>query len=142
MKLNVGLIGLGRLGRVYARDLAARVTGVRLAALADTNATLAEETARELDVPRWYMDPLAMLDDPGVDAVIIVSPTDTHCDLVVARSGPRQARVLREASRIVAQRNAKDERRRRARAWLPANGLHAALRRGLCRRQEKASTRA
>ena len=51
MKVNVGLIGLGRLGRVYARDLAARVTGVRLAALADTNATLAEETARELDVP-------------------------------------------------------------------------------------------
>ena len=56
MKLNVGLIGIGRLGRVYAR---------------------------ELDVPRWYMDPLAMLDDPAVDAVIIVRPTDTHCDLVV-----------------------------------------------------------
>src|ERR1700681_2334184 len=83
MKLNVGLIGVGRLGRVYARDLASRVAGVRLAAVADTNATLAEETARELDVPRWYMDPLAMLDDPEVDAVIIVSPTDTHCDLVV-----------------------------------------------------------
>jgi inositol 2-dehydrogenase len=83
MKVNVGLIGLGRLGRVYARDLAARVAGVRLAALADTNATLAEETARELDVPRWYMDPLAMLDDPGVDAVIIVSPTQTHCDLAI-----------------------------------------------------------
>ena len=66
MKLNVGLIGLGRLGRVYARDLAARVTGVRLAALADTNAKLAEETARELDVPKWYSDPLAMLDDPGL----------------------------------------------------------------------------
>src|SRR5579863_4045109 len=84
MKLNVGLIGLGRLGRVYARDLAARVAGVRLAAVADTNATLAEETARELEVPRWYMDPIAMLDDPEVDAVIIVSPTDTHCDLVVS----------------------------------------------------------
>src|SRR3974390_3033588 len=46
MKLNVGLIGLGRLGKVYARDLAGRVAGVRLAALADTNAKLAEETAR------------------------------------------------------------------------------------------------
>src|SRR5580704_12792866 len=78
MKLSVGLIGLGRLGRVYARDLAARVTGVRLAALADTNAKLAEETARELDVPRWYPDPLAMLDDPGIDAAIIVSPSDTQ----------------------------------------------------------------
>ena len=84
MKLNVGLIGLGRLGRVYARDLAARVTGVRLAALADTNAKLAEETARELDVPRWYPDPIAMLDDPGIDAAIIVSPTDTHTSLAVA----------------------------------------------------------
>ena len=84
MKVNVGLIGLGRLGRVYARDLAARVTGVRLAALADTNPKLAEETANELDVPRWYADPLAMLDDLGVDAAVIVSPTDTHTALAVA----------------------------------------------------------
>jgi len=83
MKMNVGLIGIGRLGRVYARDLAARVAGVRLAAVADTNAKLAEDTARELDVPRWYMDPLAMMDDPGVDAIVVVSPTDTHCDLVI-----------------------------------------------------------
>src|SRR5260370_11862348 len=87
MRLNVGLIGLGRLGRVYARDLATRVAGVRLAAIADTNAKLAEETARELDVPRWYSDPLAMLDDQGVDAAIIVSPTHTHTELVVAAIG-------------------------------------------------------
>ena len=45
MNVNVGLIGLGRLGRVYARDLASRVAGVRLAALADTNAKLAEENS-------------------------------------------------------------------------------------------------
>src|SRR6202790_740518 len=87
MKLNVGLIGLGRLGRVYARDLAARVAGVRLAAVEDTNATLAEETARELGVPRWYLEPLTMLDDPAVDAVIIVSPTHTHTELAVAALG-------------------------------------------------------
>ncbi len=91
MKVNVGLVGLGRLGRVYARDLAARVTGVRLAALADTNAALAEEVARELDVPRWYPDPLAMFDDPGVDAAVIVSPTDTHTDLAVAALGRGKA---------------------------------------------------
>jgi inositol 2-dehydrogenase len=84
MKLNVGLIGLGRLGAVYARDLAARVTGVRLAAVADTNAKLAEETARELDVPRWHPDPVAMLDDPSINAAIIVSPTHTHTELAIA----------------------------------------------------------
>jgi scyllo-inositol 2-dehydrogenase (NAD+) len=84
MKVNVGLIGLGRLGHIYARDLATRVVGVRLAAVADMNAKLAEETASELDVPRWYSDPLAMLDDQGVDAAVIVSPTHTHTELVVA----------------------------------------------------------
>ncbi len=83
MKIKVGLMGLGRLGRVYARDLATRVTGVNLAAIADTNAMLAEETAQELDIPRWYMDPLAMMDDPDVDAIVVVTPTHTHCDLVV-----------------------------------------------------------
>jgi inositol 2-dehydrogenase len=86
-KVSAGLIGIGRLGRVYAQDLATRLTGVRFAGVADTNAKLAEETAREFDVPKWYSDPIALIDDPGIDAVIVVSPTHTHCDLVVASAG-------------------------------------------------------
>ena len=39
-KLNVGLIGLGRLGRVYARDLAGRIPCTRLAAVADVGKQL------------------------------------------------------------------------------------------------------
>lgn len=91
MKVNVGLIGLGRLGRVYAGDLASRLAGVRFAAVADTNVALAEGTARELDVPRWYSDPLAMLEDSGVDAAIIVSPTHTHTELAIAALGRGKA---------------------------------------------------
>ena len=34
-KLNVGLIGLGRLGRIYARDLSTRIACTRLVAVAD-----------------------------------------------------------------------------------------------------------
>ena len=34
-KLNVGLIGLGRLGRVYARDLSTRIPCTRVVAVAD-----------------------------------------------------------------------------------------------------------
>ena len=34
-RLNVGVIGLGRLGRVYARDLAGRIPETRLVAVAD-----------------------------------------------------------------------------------------------------------
>jgi inositol 2-dehydrogenase len=82
-RLNVGLIGLGRLGRVYARDLSSRIATTKLAAVADTNGELAERTAKEFDVGRWYGDPAALIADRNVDAIVIVSPTHTHRDLVV-----------------------------------------------------------
>ena len=40
-RLAVGLIGLGRLGRVYARDLAGRIPETRLVAVADPVGSLA-----------------------------------------------------------------------------------------------------
>jgi inositol 2-dehydrogenase len=89
-RLAVGLIGLGRLGRVYARDLASRIPETRLVAVADPVATLAEEIAAEFDVPRHHADPIALIDDPAVDAVVIVSPTHTHRDLVIAAAARRK----------------------------------------------------
>jgi scyllo-inositol 2-dehydrogenase (NAD+) len=83
-RLAVGLIGVGRLGRVYARDLAGRIAETRLVAVADPVGTLAQEVAAEFDVPRHYTDPQALIDDAAVEAVVIVSPTDTHRQLVVA----------------------------------------------------------
>ena len=83
-KLRIGLIGVGRMGRVYARDLAARVPGATLTAVADVNAAAAEEVAGEWSVPRWYPEPEALLADPDVDAVVIVSPTHTHRPLSIA----------------------------------------------------------
>ena len=83
-RLAVGLIGVGRLGRVYARDLAGRIAETRLVAVADPVGTLAQEVAAEFDVPRHYTDPQALIDDAAVEAIVIVSPTDTHRQLVVA----------------------------------------------------------
>ena len=51
-RLQVGLVGVGRLGRVYARDLATRIPETRLTAVADPNVAAAKEVAAELDVPR------------------------------------------------------------------------------------------
>jgi len=89
-RLNVGLISLGRLGRVYARDLAGRIPETRLVAVADPVASLAQEVAAECDVPRHYTDPTALVDDPAVDDVVIVSPTHTHRELVIAASSRRK----------------------------------------------------
>jgi scyllo-inositol 2-dehydrogenase (NAD+) len=83
-RLAVGVMGLGRLGRVYARDLAGRIPETRLVAVADPLGSLAADIAGEFDVPKHYTDPLAMIDDPAVKGVVIVSPTSTHRELVVA----------------------------------------------------------
>jgi inositol 2-dehydrogenase len=89
-RLAVGLIGLGRLGRVYARDLASRIAETRLVAVADPAGSLAADVADEFDVPKHYADPLALIDDSAVDALVIVSPTHTHRELVVAAAARRK----------------------------------------------------
>jgi scyllo-inositol 2-dehydrogenase (NAD+) len=89
-RLAVGLVGLGRLGRVYARDLSSRIAETRLVAVADPAGSIAEEVAEEFDVTRHYADPLALIDDPAVEAVVIVSPTHTHRELVVAAAARRK----------------------------------------------------
>jgi scyllo-inositol 2-dehydrogenase (NAD+) len=82
-RLQVGLIGLGRLGRVYARDLQTRIPETRLVAIADLNPTAVKEMAEEFDVPGAYGTVDELLNDPQVDAVVIVSPTHTHKDIVI-----------------------------------------------------------
>lgn len=89
-RLGVGLIGLGRLGRVYARDLSSRIPETRLVAVGDTNAAAAKEIAAEWDVPKWYDRSDALLADPAVDAVVIVSPTHTHRDVVLEAAERRK----------------------------------------------------
>ncbi len=89
-RLNVGVIGVGRLGRVYVRDLAGRIPETRVVAVADQAGALATEVAAEFDVPKSYADPLALIDDPAVDAVVIVTPTHTHRELVIAAAGRRK----------------------------------------------------
>jgi inositol 2-dehydrogenase len=89
-RLNVGLIGLGRLGRVYARDLAGRIPETRLVAVADTAATLARDIAAEFEVARSYTDPMALIDDPGVDAIVIVTPTHVHRENVIAAAARKK----------------------------------------------------
>jgi scyllo-inositol 2-dehydrogenase (NAD+) len=89
-RLAIGLIGAGRLGRVYARDLASRIAETKLVAVADPVEAVAKDVAAEFDVPKHYADPLALIDDPAVDAVVIVSPTHTHRELVIAAASRKK----------------------------------------------------
>jgi len=82
-KLNVGLIGLGRLGKVYATHLAHRVQNAKLVAVADIQSGLAEKISKDLDIPRFYSSHQELLTDKNIDAIAIISTTSTHRDIVI-----------------------------------------------------------
>jgi inositol 2-dehydrogenase len=82
-RLNIGVIGLGRLGRVYAADLAHRVPNARLMAVADKQADLAESFAREFGVPKWYRSHHDLIGDRDVHAVAVITSTSTHREVVI-----------------------------------------------------------
>jgi inositol 2-dehydrogenase len=82
-RLNVGVIGLGRLGRVYAADLAHRVPNARLVAVADNQADLAESFAKQYGVPKWYKSHGDLLGDKDVAAVAVITSTSTHREVVI-----------------------------------------------------------
>ena len=84
IRLKVGVVGVGRLGRVYVRDLAGRIPETAVVAVADTNRALADQIAAEFDVPKAYGSAQELIADRDVDAVVVVTPTHTHREIVIA----------------------------------------------------------
>jgi myo-inositol 2-dehydrogenase / D-chiro-inositol 1-dehydrogenase len=87
--LSIGLIGAGRMGRLHARLLAGEVEGARLAAVADLDPARAEAAAGAHGVPSLGVAELCQ--SPGLDAVAICSPTDTHVELVALAAAAGKA---------------------------------------------------
>ncbi len=84
MTVNIGLVGTGVMGADHARTLATQVAGVRLRALTDADAARAGAVASETGAEKVMADPLAVINDPSVDAVLIAAPDHTHHDLTLA----------------------------------------------------------
>jgi myo-inositol 2-dehydrogenase/D-chiro-inositol 1-dehydrogenase len=80
--LSFGLFGAGRIGRVHADSLAGHPRA-ELATVYDPIEAAAREVAGRHDATATG-DVSAILDDPGIGAVIIASPTPTHVDLLTA----------------------------------------------------------
>ncbi len=79
---RVGLAGLGSMGRNHLRILSAR-DDCRLTAVADpVPAALDEATAKT--GATGFAEPLAMLAEAELDALVIAAPTTAHLDLALA----------------------------------------------------------
>jgi myo-inositol 2-dehydrogenase / D-chiro-inositol 1-dehydrogenase len=80
----VGVIGAGLMGTTHVRTLRTDVADADVAAVSDAVRDSAERVAREADVHTVHTDALELIRDPGIDAVIIASPAETHERFVVA----------------------------------------------------------
>lgn len=83
-QIRFGVLGAGRIGKIHAGNLANRIQGAELVALADVDGGELEQLARHLGVTQTFTDYRAVLDRPDVDAIAICTPTNTHHDIIVA----------------------------------------------------------
>jgi myo-inositol 2-dehydrogenase/D-chiro-inositol 1-dehydrogenase len=72
------------MGGAHARTLAASTAGARLVAIVDADRSRAEAAVGETGVGRVIAEPMALIADPEVEAVLVASPDQTHADLVLA----------------------------------------------------------
>ena len=81
-EIRVGLAGLGSMGRNHLRVISSR-PNVRLAAVADPDVAVLGAAAGQTGAAS-FSEPLAMIAEAELDAVVIAAPTTMHLPLALA----------------------------------------------------------
>jgi myo-inositol 2-dehydrogenase/D-chiro-inositol 1-dehydrogenase len=81
-RLNIGVIGAGRIGRLHAEHLAYRIPAANPLAVADVALEVAQVCATRCRIPQALADYRAIVENPDIQAVAICSATDTHAQII------------------------------------------------------------
>jgi len=84
LKLGVGVLGVGEMGRRHAHNLRCLVPEARLVAVADPAEKRAKQAAQELEIEHAFRTLEEMLECKEVNAVIIASPDKFHAGAIQA----------------------------------------------------------
>ncbi|MBA4852248.1 inositol 2-dehydrogenase [Emticicia sp. BO119] len=79
--MNVGVIGLGRMGKIHLKNLMQAITHANVVAVADP-VYPEEQFRKEYGDLLFVKDVIELITSPDVDAIIIATPTSTHAALV------------------------------------------------------------
>ncbi len=75
--MKIALAGQGAFG-VKHLEAISRIEGIEVASLAGGNAEQTAEVAKKFKIPHWTTDLAESLAQPGVEAVILATPTQMH----------------------------------------------------------------
>jgi len=81
-KVNIGVIGVGRIGRMHARNLKYQIFGANVLGIADVSEDVAQRVAKELEIPIIEKDYHRLLKNKDIDAIVICSSTNTHAQII------------------------------------------------------------
>lgn len=83
-KIRVCLIGCGRAGMIHAKSYGAHIRDSQLIAFCDPSEENLRNACAEYPVKYCYTDYRDVMENPEIDAVIVVTPTQFHHDVVIA----------------------------------------------------------
>ncbi|WP_338449506.1 Gfo/Idh/MocA family oxidoreductase [Niallia oryzisoli] len=88
-KVRWGIIGCGDVTEVKSGPALQKIGNSELVAVMRRTGVLAKDYAERHDVPKWYDDADALINDPDVDAVYIATPPSSHKEytIEVAKAG-------------------------------------------------------
>jgi 2-hydroxy-4-carboxymuconate semialdehyde hemiacetal dehydrogenase len=81
--MKVGLAGQGAFGIKHLEGIQ-NIPGIEVITLAGGNPASTEEVARKFQIPHWTSDLAESLKQPGLEAMILASPTQMHAKQGVA----------------------------------------------------------
>lgn len=81
-KIKFGIVGLGRLGRKHAENLAFRIPNAELLAVCSVVKEEVDEVQKSWEIKYGYTEYEEMLKNKELDAIFISSPSGFHCEQI------------------------------------------------------------
>lgn len=83
MKINLALIGAGRIGKVHAKAAMSNIPNASIISVADYHLDAAKDLAIQYNIQHYTDNHLEAINHKNVHAVIVASSTDTHAPFII-----------------------------------------------------------
>lgn len=83
-RIKMGIIGMGRIGRVHIMNIATLIDKFQIMAVADPYAKDLDKLADKYGIPKVYDDYQELLNVAEVEAVVVATSTNTHAEVSIA----------------------------------------------------------